>query len=216
MKTLAERLKLLRKKLGIKQSQLAQYMEGGEATIKAMEQGRTLTIKPKYAIALEDKLKINRVWLEHGKGDMFKSEFGDILNSIAKLDSHLNSDSNHCPYYEDIADTSYIAHVSIPIGILKNPSKKLLAVKINNDSMGETLQSGDIVFINMDDTDIISGKIYKIKFNSEVILKRIYKKTDNLFLLKEDNPISPQLDAKRADFKVLGRAVATINIKLLQ
>jgi len=216
MTNLSDRLKAVRSKLGIKQSQLAQLMGAGEATIKAMEQGRTKTIKARYAINIEEKLKISRAWLESGEGDMFKTDYDTLLSSIAKIDSALSGNSVTLPYYEDIRDTNYIANISMPISIINNPSKELLAVKINDDSMEGTIRRGDMIFINMDDTELVSGKIYKVQLNDELMIKRIYKSAKaNQFLLKSDNPIYPELTVNISNFTVFGRVVATMNMKLL-
>lgn len=216
MQKLSQRLKEIRTHFGLKQSELAQIMGAGEATVKAIEQDRTFNVKPKYAIALEDKLKINRGWIEHGEGDMLITEHGKLLTQIALLDRALNNDSIVLPFYEDIQDTEYFTSISMPMGVINNPSRRLIGVKINDDSMKGTIDRDSIIFINMDDSTISSGKIYKMSINGEAMIRRIYKtSSSDELLIKSDNPIYPEYLISEKEFCIFGRVVATMNITLL-
>jgi len=71
MQSIGERIKLLRKTLGLTQREFAEKIGIGEKTLRNYESGK---FAPKEAVLrnIEQTFSVNPEWLRHGKGEMFK------------------------------------------------------------------------------------------------------------------------------------------------
>ena len=66
-----ERLKAIRKAVGVSQARFAELLEVGQSSIANWELGKPC---PSYIRALIcERFHVSRAWLEHGAGDMFDS-----------------------------------------------------------------------------------------------------------------------------------------------
>lgn len=60
--------------------------------------------------------------------------------------------------------------------------------KVHGNSMESLLFDGDTVLVNMVETDVISGRVYAIRYGDELRIKRLFKKLDGGLILRSDNP----------------------------
>ena len=68
-----QRVKLIRKQLGMTQEQLAQRLGIGKAALSMIETGRTgLSARNRHILVQE--LNVNPEWLETGEGEPFNAE----------------------------------------------------------------------------------------------------------------------------------------------
>lgn len=70
-----------------------------------------------------------------------------------------------------------------------NP-EKLMRFKVKGDSMEPLLFAGDSVLVNLAENDItqlVEGKVYAIRYGSELRVKRLYPKLDGSLILRSDN-----------------------------
>ena len=68
--TINERIRELRERLNISQTEFAENLGSGRGIIKNIEEGRTLP-KPQLIDLIARVFNVNRVWLETGEGEMF-------------------------------------------------------------------------------------------------------------------------------------------------
>lgn len=68
--TINERIRELRERLNISQTEFAENLGSGRGIIKNIEEGRTLP-KPQLIDLIARVFNINRTWLETGEGEMF-------------------------------------------------------------------------------------------------------------------------------------------------
>ena len=68
-----ERVKLIRKQLGMTQEQLAQRLGIGKAALSMIETGKA-GLSARNRNILVQELNVNPDWLETGKGNMFNAE----------------------------------------------------------------------------------------------------------------------------------------------
>ena len=71
--TTGERIKLIRKQLGMTQEQLAQRLGIGKAALSMIETGRT-GLSSRNRNILVQELNVNPEWLDTGAGDAFNAE----------------------------------------------------------------------------------------------------------------------------------------------
>lgn len=82
---------------------------------------------------------------------------------------------------------------------------------VDGDSMEPTLHNGDLVMVNQKLTDISSGQIYLLRFENELMIKRLERRPAGEILIRSDNPtydpitINPLNEG--IDFQVFGRMV---------
>ena len=68
--TINERIRELRERLNISQTEFAENLGSGRGIIKNIEEGRTLP-KPQLIDLIARVFNANRTWLETGEGEMF-------------------------------------------------------------------------------------------------------------------------------------------------
>ena len=73
MKNMGERLKLIRKSLGLTQEQLAQRLGVGKTALSMIETGKARLSTRNRNILIQD-LNVNPSWLETGKGEIFNAD----------------------------------------------------------------------------------------------------------------------------------------------
>lgn len=66
-----DRIKALRKALGLTQTQLGESLGGGIGIVKNLEDGKT-TLKPTMADLIVKLYNVSPIWLETGEGEMFR------------------------------------------------------------------------------------------------------------------------------------------------
>ena len=82
---------------------------------------------------------------------------------------------------------------------------------IEGDSMEPTLRHGDMVMVNESDNQVVSDHVYLVRYENELMLKRLVKKPGGVIELCSDNKIySSRMAApsdESLDFAVFGRMV---------
>lgn len=221
MEKLKDRIEYLVDKTGLSQDKFANTVDVGIGTIKGILQGKTQSIKPHNADKIAKYFGFTREWIMNGTGEKIDplSQSWDQINSSITNTIPVN-------YYENIrasAGNGYIngdEYKPVTMHILKSMipsgSKNIDAIKVDGDSMENTISSGDIIFVDKNYIDIINGNIYVIAIGDEVYVKRIFKdvSTDSI-IIKSDNPLHPQFQIDPSEVIIIGKVVANINIKKL-
>ena len=143
-----ERVKLIRKQLGMTQEQLAQRLGIGKAALSMIETGKAGLSSRNRNILVQD-LNVNPEWLETGRGRMFNAE-PDLTAYMHRTDNSLPMQSvplysiegtaGLVPLFTDRAQAKPVNFIHIP-----NLPKCDGAIYIVGDSMYPLLKSGDIV-----------------------------------------------------------------------
>lgn len=220
MLLLEDRIRAVRKKLGVNQQGLADIIGSSDGKVKAWEQGNTLTIKSKDILLLSNKYGFNPEWLEYGTGDMMLDKGELLLADIARTEALL-SDTIAIPYFTDVISTADgkphdHSYIKLMQDFLPKHSKELEAIRINGNSMDPTILDQDIIFVDKEEREPVNGKIYLVFLCDEVYIKRIFiEPVTKEILLKSDNPIFPQFKADCSDFKIIGRVIANMHITRL-
>lgn len=225
MQNLADRIRAVRKKLGINQQQLADILGCSDGKIKGWEQGNTLSMKPLDIFTLEKKFGFNQEWLENGEGEMMTSQGDLLLKDIAQVTAIIDGNLS-IPYYKDIQASA--GHgcingecISTQITISRDMlpfarSNYIEAIRVSGNSMSPTIEDEYIIFIDKNDTEPLNGKIYVVFLCDEVYVKRIFiEPKSKSIVLSSDNPIFPQLKADCEDFRIIGRVIASMSISKL-
>ena len=165
-----DRLKLLRKTIGLTQEQLAQRLGIGKAALSMIETGKA-ALSSRNKNILVQELNVNPDWLDSGEGEMFNAE-PDLTAYMHRTDNTLPLQSvplysiegtaGLVPLFADHAQTRPVNFIHIP-----NLPKCDGAIYIVGDSMYPLLKSGDIVLYKQlkDIGDIFWGDMYLLSID---------------------------------------------------
>ncbi len=181
--SIGERLKTVRKYLGVSISALANQLEEKEHRLRDIESGKQ-NIPPDVLLKLRNILKIDVDWLLTGKGEMLK-------------DTQKVSNSNFCDddcvqigYIEDMVASAGGGGESSDASVrMVKVSRFMLAefkvrdfkranlIKVFGDSMEPLFKSGDIAVVEQVDgiNEVKNGNIVVATIDSDIYIKRLEK-----------------------------------------
>ena len=181
-----QRVKLIRKELGMTQEQMAQHLGIGKAALSMIETGKA-ALSSRNRNILVQELNVNPDWLETGKGCMFNAE-PDLTSYLHRTDNSLPLQSvplysiegtaGLVPLFSDQAQLKPVNFIHIP-----NLPKCDGAIYIVGDSMYPLLKSGDIVLYKQlhDIGDVFWGDMYLLSIDidgEEYVTVKYIQKSD--------------------------------------
>jgi len=95
----------------------------------------------------------------------------------------------------------------IALDILNSNYKYTELIRTLGDSMEPTIPDGSLVFIDTSKTTISSNKIYVIKINNELFIKKIITQNDSYKIQSINDNYQ---DIKVKDFKVIGKVTGVL------
>jgi len=91
-------------------------------------------------------------------------------------------------------------------------NKNLDAINVIGDSMEPTLKDGNIIFVDINDKNIINGGIFVISTNAGIFVKRINLKSTGEIELISDNNIYPKETINVDEINIIGKVVGKLEI----
>lgn len=184
---MANRLRLIRKELGLTQEIFAQKLGIGKSALSMIETGRASLSERNKNIIIQD-LNVNPEWLNFGVGDMFTT--AEPSSVFVGRGSGRSLPTQSVPLY-NIEGTAGLVPLfldktaQVPIDYIHIPNLPRCdgAIYVVGDSMYPLLKSGDIVLYKQvnDLEDIFWGDMYllSIEIDGEeyVTVKYIQKST---------------------------------------
>lgn len=172
MEYMGDRVKLIRKALGLTQEQLAQRLGVGKTALSMIETGKA-RLSTRNRNILVQELNVNPDWLETSKGDMFNAEpnlssFRLRTDGTVPLQSvplySIEATAGLVPLFEQASSFTPINYIHIP-----NLPKCDGAIYVTGDSMYPLLKSGDIVLYKQlhDLENIFWGDMYLLSIEIE-------------------------------------------------
>ena len=181
-----DRLKLLRKTIGLTQEQLAQRLGIGKAALSMIETGKA-ALSSRNKNILVQELNVNPDWLDGGEGEMFNAE-PDLTAYMHRTDNTLPLQSvplysiegtaGLVPLFADHAQTRPVNFIHIP-----NLPKCDGAIYIVGDSMYPLLKRSCYENTDMWDSVICEYYIRTSSHNNKVLV--LCHITDQITLVKE-------------------------------
>ena len=202
-----ERVKLIRKQLGMTQEQLAQRLGIGKAALSMIETGKA-GLSARNRNILVQELNVNPEWLESGKGNMFNAE-PDLTAYMHRTDNSL---------FADQAQAKPVNFIHIP-----NLPKCDGAIYIVGDSMYPLLKSGDIVLYKQlgDINDIFWGDMYLLSIDidgEEYVTVKYIQKSDREGYVKlvSQNPHHADKDVAINRIRAIALVKASIRMNSIR
>ena len=221
-----ERVKLIRKKLGMTQEQLAQRLGIGKAALSMIETGKTRLSSRNRNIMVQE-LNVNPEWLETGRGEMFNAE-PDLTAYMHRTDNSLPLQSvplysvegtaGLVPLFAEQARAKPLDYIHIP-----NLPKCDGAIYIVGDSMYPLLKSGDIVLYKQlhDIDNIFWGDMYLLSIDidgEEYITVKYIQKSDRPGYVKlvSQNPHHADKEVEIGRIRAIALVKASIRMNSIR
>lgn len=174
------------------------------------------------ARALAEFFNVNAVWLETGNGkpdtnvsaqnknrsQMINTDETDDFVAIKRVDFKLSAGVTGF-------SIEYLNGDRAPIFFRKDwldkrgyKAEKLHALPISGQSMETSMFEGDLVVINVDDTQPIDGEVFAANYEGELVIKRMVRESGNWYLAS-DNPDKRRFPNKicHEECFIIGRVV---------
>ena len=220
MSDLASRLKKSRLNANKSQEEVAQFVGIKQPTYQALESGKTK--KCAFLPLIANFLSVDPFWLATGKNpdafsekDLLKPtvvEYG-VDNEFVWID--VVEANFSCGVGESIEFhfDAINGKIPFPPSFLKEKNvteKSMKIIKAKGDSMADFIKDGDMVGINLAQTDVIDGEIYAVYLAGEGMIKQIFKEADGSLILhslneKYRDKLVTEENGK--NFKVIGRQI---------
>ncbi len=221
-----ERVKLIRKRLGLTQEQLAQRLGIGKAALSMIETGKT-GLSTRNRNILVQELNVNPEWLETGRGEIFNAE-PDLTAYLHRTDNSLPLQSvplysiegtaGLVPLFADQEHIKPVNFIHIP-----NLPKCDGAIYVVGDSMYPLLKSGDIVLYkqlrNFD--DIFWGDMYLLSIEidgEEYVTVKYIQKSERAGYVKlvSQNPHHADKDVEMRRIRAIALVKASIRMNSMR
>lgn len=221
-----ERLKLIRKSLGMTQEQLAQRLGVGKAALSMIETGKTgLSSRNRHILVQE--FNVNLDWIDTGRGRMFDVEPA-MQPFLRRTDSSLPMQSvplysiegsaGLVPLFTDQEQFQPVNYIHIP-----NLPKCDGAIYVVGDSMYPLLKSGDIVLYKQlhDLRDIFWGDMYLLSMDIDgeeyITVKYIQKsEREDYVKLVSQNPHHADKEVSMSRIRAIALVKASIRINSIR
>ena len=168
---MGQRLKLIRKALGLTQEQLAQRLGVGKTALSMVETGKARLSNRNKNILVQE-FNVSPEWLESGEGEMFNADPSLVKAFSLKTDNSLPMQSvplysiegtaGLVPLFADRMSVEPVNFIHIP-----NLPKCDGAIYVVGDSMYPLLKSGDIVLYKQLQSleDVFWGDMYLLSID---------------------------------------------------
>lgn len=207
--------------LSLTQADLVRGTGAGRATVSGWVNG---TNKPsaKHLDSLAKTLKTTTSWILTGQGsDTFDThqilepvvvtdEIRDQFIWIDVVEANFScGDGISIEFHFDAIN----GKIPFPPSFLKDKNvteSSMKIIKAKGDSMADFIKDGDLVGINLSQTEIIDGEIYAVYLAGEGMIKQIFKEADGSLVLhslndKYRDKLVTEENGK--NFKVMGRQI---------
>ena len=232
----AHKLIEIRKSLGLNQNDFAKKIAYSREVVSKIENGKMEAskwfasavqklqqsyqlsgfeqdVKILGKISQADSKKSSKPYFEQRRNQ--KNEPSEFLVPLVGI----KAQAGYLRGYEQADFTEALEHYSLPPGV--NPAGAVWRYfEIDGDSMEPTLSAGDVVLATMvpveDWSDIRNFSVYVILTNDQLLIKRLYRKSNTEWVMISDNEESnPQVILKVDEIKQLWLFRRHIRSKLL-
>ena len=224
---MGERVKLIRKALGMTQEQLAQRLGVGKTALSMIETGKA-RLSSRNRNLLVQELNVNPDWIDTGKGEMFNanpalsSSYGHGLEMAMPLQSvplySIEATAGLVPLFEQQSAHTPVNYIHIP-----NLPKCDGALYVAGDSMYPLLKSGDIVLYKQlhDLEDIFWGDMYLLSIDMDgeeyVTVKYVQRSDrDGCVRLVSQNPHHADKDIEMRRIRAIALVKASIRMNSMR
>lgn len=93
---------------------------------------------------------------------------------------------------------------------LRRDPRHLVLLEAAGDSMAPTIGDGDVLMLDLSARDLVSGRIYVLQLDGELLVKRVQRRLNGSVLVLSDNTLYPPEEVPAAEpcpLRILGEVV---------
>lgn len=223
--TLAQRIKNLRKELGLNQTEFATRIGITQTSLSQLE-GEKNGISYDVFKAIVSEFNVNPVWLMDGVGTIYSSENASSVSRgaiplVVQVDK---DDEENIVMVDRKAAAGYLQHQQDPDFISKLPSfrlpgfygKSFRAFEITGDSMLPGINPGDMIVGSYVESlnEIRNGSVYiVVTHDGSIVAKRVTALGNDIYELKSDNAVYEPYAVTAEDIAQVWKAESRITKK---
>ena len=221
MATLSERLTSLMYEKGISQAELARLIGIKQPSVFKILSGETRN--PKKILEIATALNVDPHWLKTGEGDP------DPSYRIVEVSEPQNPNTVRIDILDVEASAGNGAYLSpTEQGLLSQEfdltffrqqfgradAKHLKLITVKGDSMAPTLESGDLLYVDIAENYFAADGLYVFTFDGQTFIKRL-QKVGKKMLVISDNPTYKEWSfTQDDDVFIHGRVVFSMPMKM--
>lgn len=202
MEQIADRIKLLRTRNKMTQSELAKKIGVTSVTVSKWE---LETAKPKSesAIRICKLFNVSIEWLNYGEEGSSLLNSNDLIN-IPYFSGVSAAGGGGCDIVSEHSERYFVMERDF----LKTKYENIVCIKVEGDSMEPKFQDQSIVFVDLNDKSAKDGSVYIVN-HEQMLRMKMLEITPNGFLLKSVNKSysTITIDVETDSFFIVGKVV---------
>lgn len=222
MATLSERLTSLMYEKGISQAELARLIGIKQPSVFKILSGETRN--PKKILEIATALNVDPHWLKTGEGDP------DPSYRIVKVSEPQNPNTVRIDILDVEVSAGNGAYLSpTEQGLLSQEfdltffrqqfgradAKHLKLITVKGDSMAPTLESGDLLYVDVSENYFSADGLYVFTFDDHTFIKRLQKRGREMWAISDNKEEYKEWEIKQDDpVFIHGRVVFSLPMKM--
>nr|DAK33734.1 MAG TPA: Repressor protein CI [Caudoviricetes sp.] len=220
MTTLSERLTALMAEKGLSQAELARMIGVKQPSIFKILSGQTLN--PKNILEIATALNVDPHWLKTGEGDP------DPSYRIVEVSEPQNPNTVRIDILDVEASAGNGAYLSpTEQGLLSQEfdltffrqqfgradAKHLKLITVKGDSMAPTLESGDLLYVDISENYFAADGLYVFTFDGQTFIKRLQKVGKEMLVISDNPTYKEWTFTQDDDVFIHGRVIFSMPMK---
>lgn len=220
MTTLSERLTSLMNEKGISQAELARLIGIKQPSVFKILNGETRN--PKKILEIATVLNVDPHWLKTGEGDP------DPSYRIVEVSEPQNPNTVRIDILDVEASAGNGAYLSpTEQGLLSQEfdltffhqqfgradAKHLKLITVKGDSMAPTLESGDLLYVDISENYFAADGLYVFTFDGQTFVKRLQKVGKEMLVISDNPTYKEWTFTQDDDVFIHGRVVFSMPMK---
>ena len=220
MATLSERLTSLMYEKGISQAELARLIGIKQPSVFKILSGETRN--PKKILEIATALNVDPHWLKTGEGDP------DPSYRIVEVSEPQNPNTVRIDILDVEASAGNGAYLSpTEQGLLSQEfdltffrqqfgradAKHLKLITVKGDSMAPTLESGDLLYVDISENYFAADGLYVFTFDGQTFIKRLQKVGKKMLVISDNPTYKEWTFTQDDDVFIHGRVIFSMPMK---
>lgn len=220
MATLSERLTSLMYEKGISQAELARLIGIKQPSVFKILSGETRN--PKKILEIATALNVDPHWLKTGEGDPEPSyrivEVSEPQNpntvriDILDVEASAGNGAYLSPTEQGLLSQEFdLTFFRQQFG--RADAKHLKLITVKGDSMAPTLESGDLLYVDISENYFAADGLYVFTFDGQTFIKRLQKVGKEMLVISDNPTYKEWTFTQDDDVFIHGRVIFSMPMK---
>nr|DAN98890.1 MAG TPA: Repressor protein CI [Caudoviricetes sp.] len=220
MATLSERLTSLMYEKGISQAELARLIGIKQPSVFKILSGETRN--PKKILEIATALNVDPHWLKTGEGDPDPSyrivevsepqKPNTVRIDILDVEASAGNGAYLSPTEQGLLSQEFdLTFFRQQFG--RADAKHLKLITVKGDSMAPTLESGDLLYVDISENYFAADGLYVFTFDGQTFIKRLQKVGKEMLVISDNPTYKEWTFTQGDDVFIHGRVVFSMPMK---